>query len=219
MEKCQTLLTTAYSFPTDFIRDAAVTLENAFSALNSFPSDSSDEIWMDRLSPWMVDGLSKRFLSGNRALRSQHHSACLLPAHSWQHSLVLSDIHITHGPMPAPADYVAQDWFPFYRLMIPSSDAGLEGHPAQKQVLKQAKDDGVFIRVTCVLDCPVELVICDTATQIPVLRDTRKRVSFEFVSPHFEPTDEIFDIMPDGSFRLGWNWKLCDIDSLMRPQS
>eukprot|EP00842_Homolaphlyctis_polyrhiza_P005359 jgi/Hompol1/5824/HPOL_004729-RA len=131
-------------------------------------------------------------------------------------SMRLKSVHLTYGPYPSPPDYVAQDWFSFIRLMIPAIDSEFESHPRQKEILKAAEDDGVYIRANVVIDGDLEFVLTDNASGMPLLRDRRSRIEIQFISPHFTPWDEIFEIQPsNGEWRLRWNWRISDIDGLL----
>jgi hypothetical protein len=98
-------------------------------------------------------------------------------------------------------------------LIIPQSDKHFESHPQQKRVLKEAMDKGVFIRVKTLVHLDVEFILFNEQGA-PIIRDRRTTLEMEFVSPHFSPWDEIFDLQSDGTWKLKWNWRISDIDNI-----
>lgn len=86
-------------------------------------------------------------------------------------------------------------------------------HPDQKKVLKEATDAGCYIRVNAIVDANIEFTVSKDG--IPILKDSRKSIQLEFISPHFTPWDELFDLQPDGSWKLKWNWRVSDIDGIL----
>ncbi|XJO74556.1 hypothetical protein BDV3_005361 [Batrachochytrium dendrobatidis] len=176
-----------YSFPSQFLSDTSASISAVFSAL----SDPSTSGSVDSLEPLMVKGLANHFVSGFQSLAKRGHRTRFI-LHSTPKTR-LKSIQLTYGPYPPPNDYVMQDWFPFIRLVIPRVDAEFESHPKQQDILKNAKNDGVFIRANVVIDCDIEFILEDVASGgMPLLRDRRSRFEMQFVSPHFTPWDDLF---------------------------
>ncbi|KAL2913154.1 hypothetical protein HK105_207395 [Polyrhizophydium stewartii] len=198
-----------YDFPSQFLADAGGVTRAFFAAL----SDPATARSSDALQPLMVRGLARLFADGHASLAAKRHRPSFV-LHS-PPKLRLKSIHLTYGPYPSPPDYVAQDWFEFIRLVVPVEDSDFESHPRQREVLKQAEDDGVYMRITTSIDCDLEFTLTDEESGIPLVRDRRDRVDLQFISPHFTPWDDLFYTDESGEQRLGWPWRISDVDSLM----
>ncbi|KAJ3083090.1 hypothetical protein HK102_001265 [Quaeritorhiza haematococci] len=131
----------------------------------------------------------------------------------------VTGVNFTYGPYPPPPDHVVQNWWNFVNLVIPKEDSFFKSYPDQKRVMQRAMDEGVYIKVDTVLEAHVEFVLWDEnggAGAMPLMRDRRKRIEIQFVSPHFNPWDEIFELDERGKWRLRWQWRVSDIDHLVR---
>ncbi|KAI8909486.1 hypothetical protein BC831DRAFT_517813 [Entophlyctis helioformis] len=225
-----------YEFPKHFIRDAGDTVMALLNALGDTRGAGDAET----LEPVMVRGLARMYADGYRSLAAKGQTPSFLigdtvvggsgasdrDGSSAASSKALGEarkkmavrlrgIHLTYGPYPVPHDYVAQDWFSFFRINVPREDSEFESHPRQKEVLKTAQDDGVFIRAKVVVDLPLEFVLTDTVSGIPLLRDRRDRIEVELVSPHFTPWDDVVIGSEINGWRLAFAWRVSDIDGLM----
>lgn len=132
----------------------------------------------------------------------------------------ITSVSITYGPNPIPPEYTTQKWF-FYNLIIPESQSQFTSYPDQKALLKQAQDQGVVIEVNvkCHVKSGIKVEIWDKVKNVPVVVDTRHVFDVVFTSPHFNPWDEIFLLDSDGTWKLAWDWRIVDLDGLVKTWS
>ncbi|KAJ3306025.1 hypothetical protein HDV03_000562 [Kappamyces sp. JEL0829] len=197
-----------YAWPWQFQVDTNKVLLEAFATL-SHPEQS---LQLDRLRPLLIDGLAQTFVSSNARLRDQDVTATW----SWTQAPKISveGFYFTYGPFPPPPDYVGQDWIDQLTYVIPKEDAEFTSHPRQKEIIAQAAKAGCFVRVDTKVDWDVTFCLKTRSSNLPLLKDSRSSFSVSFMSPHFDPWDEIFVLQPDESWKLAWTWKLCDIDGV-----
>ncbi|KAJ3282283.1 hypothetical protein HK104_010978 [Borealophlyctis nickersoniae] len=168
-----------------------------------------------KLRPVMTLGIGERFAAGARTLRDRGQRV-EYKFHS-RPSLRLLGIHFTYGPYPAPADYVMQPWVNIITLVIPKEDAKFESTQKQRAIMKRAEDEGVFMRVNMRMTADIEMCLYD-GNELPLMRDRRKKVDFQFVSPHFTPWDQPFDYQDGVWGPLRWQWRVSDIDYLLQSE-
>ncbi|KAI9090945.1 hypothetical protein DFS34DRAFT_335315 [Phlyctochytrium arcticum] len=198
-----------YNFPNQFCQDAAAVTKEMFAALSD-PERAVDE---ERLRPVMVRAVADRFAEGARKLKKQNKRVEFRLKGEPQ--LSVSGLHFTYGPYPAPAGYIAQQWWSLIELVMPKEDNTFTSHPRQKEVMQRAMDDGVYFRVDVRATVDLEFVVFDTRSEMPLLKDRRERVELQFVSPHFTPWDEIFELDEAGEWFLKWQWRVSDVDWLV----
>ena len=99
--------------------------------------------------------------------------------------------------------------------MLPKSDINFESYQHQKQLLENATKEGVYIRIQTLVDIDVDFTLFDRNGDIPLIKDKRKQMEIEFISPHFNPWDELFIPQEDGNWKLNWQWRISDIDGLI----
>ncbi|KAJ3112776.1 hypothetical protein HDU96_004191 [Phlyctochytrium bullatum] len=209
----------AYEFPHDFQRDAAKVFKRFLGALSD-PSSAASE---DQLSELMLKRLAREFVAGWADLQSKGRRAELslkdfdapASAPTPTPTVHVKSLYFTYGPYPVPPGYISQAWLGLFTIVIPEEDAHFVSHPRQKRVLRAAEDDGCYFTVRCRIPQTVYFRIVDEETGAVVLRDRREGVEVEFISPHFTPWDEIFELQPDGTWKLRWMWRLSDVDSLL----
>lgn len=212
IERAQNIIH-GYDFPRQFVDEASDVIKEVFDSL----SDPSQASSLDQLSLIMSRNLAEPFVSGHAALASQN----LTPRFrlgSRPH-IHVTGLHFTYGPYPPPPDHIYQDWFSFMTLVIPASDASFESHPRQSEILKKASEEGVFIRVQVRMNTDVTMELVDTTTQQVTFTDKRRFVDMEFMTPHFNPWDELSELDPEGEWRLRWKWRLSDMDYLIQSRS
>ncbi|KAI8914535.1 hypothetical protein EDD86DRAFT_199533 [Gorgonomyces haynaldii] len=193
----------AYGFPDQFLEDASKVTTEMFEQLSKNPE-------IDELQPLMVNQLAKLFAISTKELQQKGQQVSFKVHRTPR--LRLHKIHLTYGPYPPPQDYVAQEWLGILTLLIPKSQQEFESHPQQKKLLKDASDQGVFLRVKTFVDLDVEFILSDAQSGIPLLKDRRSSMELDFLSPHFNPWDELYDLSADGSWQLKWQWRVSDID-------
>lgn len=174
----------------------------------SDPETAQDE---EALRPVMVKALADRFAAGYRTTRSQGKKIEFIL--KGKPKLTVSGMHFTYGPYPAPTSgYVAQQWWSLIELVIPEEDSTFVSHPRQKEIMQRAMDDGVYFKVDVRVDLDVEFVVINERSGMPMIRDRRRRFELQFVSPHFTPWDEIFELDSEGQWKLRWQWRISDVD-------
>ncbi|KAJ1555397.1 hypothetical protein HK096_001546 [Nowakowskiella sp. JEL0078] len=135
--------------------------------------------------------------------------------------VTIRGIHFTYGPFPAPQEYVQQHWWSLITLLIPPGDDSFVSHPRQQEIMKIASDQGVVMRIDVRVDLDrlggVEFVHWDK-NGIPTVRDKRSKIDLQFISPHFTPWDELFELDEAGEWRLRFRWRISDIDGLLTSQ-
>jgi hypothetical protein len=227
----------AYLFPEDFYSDAAFTLNGLFKTLNSL----SDNTRVDSLQPYMLRGLLDYIIPANQDIQQrggsiqymfpklndvdQYYDINDAPFHKY---IQLQNINFTYGPYPAPQGYIAQAWYSIVTLVIPQEQAAFKSYNAQKDILKIAMDQGVYIRIDCTVNLPIEFKITNQ-NGATILKDRRQKFDIQFISPHFGPYDEIFipvnttehtttpttPTRKDAAWKLAWKWRVSDMDYLV----
>ncbi|KAJ3182408.1 hypothetical protein HDU87_008572 [Geranomyces variabilis] len=198
-----------YDFPDQFCDDAGRVVRDLFAALSD-PVRAEDEAG---LAPVLVRAVAERFAAGARAMtRKGLRVEYVLKG---EPKVTVTGTHFTYGPYPAPAGYVAQKWWTLIELVIPEEDGTFTSHPRQKEIMQRAADDGVFFKVDTRVACDVEMIVSDAASGMPIIRDRRRNVDLQFVSPHFTPWDEVFELDEQGEWLLRWKWRISDVDWLV----
>ncbi|KAJ3152184.1 Signal peptidase complex catalytic subunit S11C [Geranomyces variabilis] len=198
-----------YDFPDQFCDDAGRVARDLFAALSD-PLRAEDEAG---LAPVLVRAVAERFAAGARALTAKRLRVEYVL--KGEPKVTVTGTHFTYGPYPAPAGYVAQQWWSLIELVIPEEDGTFTSHPRQKEIMQRAADDGVFFKVDTRVACDVEMILSDAASGMPIIRDRRRNVDLQFVSPHFTPWDEVFELDEQGEWLLRWKWRISDIDWLV----
>ncbi|KAJ3348468.1 hypothetical protein HDU83_001290 [Entophlyctis luteolus] len=110
--------------------------------------------------------------------------------------------------------HVQQHWLNFYTVVIPRERAGLCTYHELRESKEAAIDAGIVARIYVHFDVPIEVVVLDHASGIPLLRDVRQNgFALQFTSPHFTPWDEVLepyypaDGVPMGE-GIGWKTDL-----------
>ncbi|KAJ3270929.1 hypothetical protein HDV01_007326 [Terramyces sp. JEL0728] len=200
----------AYEFPYKFQEDVAATVKEVFAALSN-PQFAPDS---DHLIQYMTKGICSKFIAGYHTLKQKKQSVEFQITKPI--NVVVTGAHLYYGPFPVPEGYAAQNWLGFLTLNIPEEYSHFENHNAQKELLKAASDEGVYFRIETIIETDIEIIVTDDTTGLPVLRDRRTRFGVTFTSPHFTPWDEIFDLQPDYTWKLKWDWRISDVDGLLR---
>lgn len=52
--------------------------------------------------------------------------------------------------------------------------------------------------------------------EYPVARFTREKIRISFISPHFTPWDELFELDETGNWNLAWGWRIADVDDYLK---
>ena len=164
----------------------------------------------------MTGLLADSFCKGNKSLVDQD----LFPEWlvSGKPRLSLRGVHLTFGPYPPPPDHVIQHWWSIMSLIVPKEDSEFISHLQQKRVLKEAQENGIFMRLNVRLMNNVEFRVVNSQSSEILFSDKRNFVDLEFMSPHFNPWDELQELDQEGEWNLKWNWKLSDIDFLLQSQ-
>lgn len=162
------------------------------------------------MTPLLADAFSK----GNKELRDRDQIPTWI-IHG-KPRLSLRGVHLTFGPYPPPDGYVMQHWWSIMSLVVPKHDSEFISHSHQKQVLKEAQEQGIYMRINVRMMNDVEFRVLSKDTV--VLKDTRNFVDLEFMSPHFNPWDELHYLDSEGEWNLKWKWRLSDIDFLLQSQ-
>jgi hypothetical protein len=195
----------AYPFPYQFETDAADIVTNCFSLLSSPQAADST-----KLEKYMVEGLVNKYRQGFINLEKTDRVPSYV-LHS-KPKVRLNSMHFAYGPFPPPKDYIGQEWFDFITILLPKEDAHFESHPRQNQLLEQAEGQGCHVRIDTTIEMDIEFVLSNTQS-LPLLRDRRQFLDISFTSPHFTPWDTIFDLQPDGTWKLNWDWKIANINT------
>ncbi|KAJ3170620.1 Signal peptidase complex catalytic subunit S11A [Geranomyces variabilis] len=198
-----------YDFPDQFCDDAGRVARDLFAALSD-PLRAKDEAG---LAPVLVRAVAERFAAGARSLTAK--GLRVEYVLKGEPKVTVTGTHFTYGPYPAPAGFVAQQWWSLIELVIPEEDGTFSSHPRQKEIMQRAADDGVFFKVDTRVACDVEMILSDAASGMPIIRDRRRNVDLQFVSPHFTPWDEVFELDEQGEWLLRWKWRISDIDWLV----
>lgn len=209
VDKAQKLIP-GYDFPRQFLDEAAVVADEIFHIL----SDKEKQTSKQELSQVMTALLADAFAKGNQELRASDQ----IP--QWKidgkPKLSLRGVHLTFGPYPPPQGYVFQHWWSIMSLIVPKEDAEFISHQQQKRILKEAQEQGIFMRINVRLMNHIEFVCLKQGQE--VFKDRRHYVDLEFMSPHFNPWDELHYLDSDGEWNLNWKWRLSDVDFLLQSQ-
>ncbi|KAI8815864.1 uncharacterized protein EV422DRAFT_547883 [Fimicolochytrium jonesii] len=198
-----------YDFPDQFNIDAAAVTQELLTLLGD-PRTAGDE---DRLRDVMVKQLANRFAAGYRSMQAKGQDVRYTLTGTPR--VTVSGLHFHYGPYPPPEGYARQQWWQFIELVIPAEDAQFTSHPRQKEIMKHAEDDGVYFKIDTRVDLDLEFVVVDKTSGMPLIRDRRRRVELQFVSPHFTPWDEVFELDAEGEWLLRWKWRVSDVDWLV----
>jgi hypothetical protein len=121
-------------------------------------------------------------------------------------------------------------------------------YPSQKELEKEAMDAGCYIKLDAIINFkqPLEMRVLkwnleNGGTCEIVHTDRRKAMNIQFITPHFTPWDEIFELVPRGQeeestatfmgikreipeddhgarrWRLRFDWRVSDVDYLVSP--
>ena len=186
------------------------------SSSSSMTTSDKEEITQHWLQPVMINSLADIFVRAHQEASSSHHRVEFKLFRGAIPKIKVDQISLTYGPFPPPYGYSIQHWFSFLSLVVPKEDQVFRNYPHQKEVLKRAKDDGVYLRINTTVSLPIQFSIIDNSTDVVKLQDRRNEFQMEFVSPHFTPWDEIFALQKDGSWKLKWRWRVSDIDYLLK---
>ncbi|TPX56653.1 hypothetical protein PhCBS80983_g04391 [Powellomyces hirtus] len=195
-----------YDFPDQFCDDAAAVTQQLFETLSD-PQRAADE---EALRPVLVKAVADRFAHGYRAMLAQGNRIEFVLKS--KPKVTVTGTHFTYGPYPAPQGYIAQQWWSLIELIIPEEDGVFTSHPRQKEIMQRAMDDGVFFKVDVRVDCDLESIVTDERSGMPIIRDTRRQLDLQFISPHFTPWDEVFELDSQGEWKLRWQWRISDVD-------
>lgn len=198
----------AYMFPEQFSDDIKPIILDLLTCLSSSTPDPEEyHSLMTRSIGDHYLAAHKRLLDSGSRIEFNHDEEIT--------AVRIVAVKFTYGPYPVPHNYIAQPW-PNMVLMIPKEYSVFESYRKQKEIRKQAEEAGVYIRINVqvTFKSGLEFVVWDDK-DLPVIRDWRKRVDFQFVSPHFTPWDEIFELTPDGTWQLKFEWRVSDIDYLL----
>lgn len=194
-----------YDFPRQFLQEAQHVSEHFFNIL----SDAEQQTNPKDLGKVMVKLLADAFASSNQKLRSE----AQMP--KWKirgkPKLSLMGIHMTIGPNPKPQGYEFHHILPFMSLVVPKDDVEFYSYPWQVKVINDAKKDGMFMRINVRMMNSIDFYLGQDV-------DTRHYVDLEFMSPHFNPWDEIQYLDAAGEWNLNWEWKLSDVDFFLQSQ-
>lgn len=197
-----------YHVPLQLQEDAARVIETAFETLNS---DKVTEL--EGLNGLMLQSLAEEFIAGNKRMVDDGIKVNFI-SHT-KPKVTIEGYYFTYGPFPIPDNYVPQSWLDFITFVIPIEDADFESHPKQNEITAKAANEGCYFRIDTRVDWDLEFVLTCTTTDVVLVRDRRKILNVSFLSPHFTPWDEIFHLQKDGRWKLAWDWKISDIDSLL----
>jgi hypothetical protein len=199
-----------YDFPRQFLEEASVSTAQVFQIL----SDVEKQTHAGELSQVMAGLLANAFAKGNQELRDKDQ----VPKWTIQGKpkLNLLGVHCTIGPYPPPEGYQIQHVLPFMSLIVPVQDVEFVSHQRQLEVIKEAKKHGMFMRINVRLMNNVDFVCLKQGLE--VFKDTRHYVDLEFMSPHFNPYDELHHLDSDGEWHLSWDWRLSDVDFFLQCQ-
>jgi hypothetical protein len=199
-----------YDFPRQFLEEASVTTAQVFQIL----SDAEKQTHAEELSKVMAGLLANAFSKGNQELREKDQ----IP--KWtihgNPKLNLLGVHSTVGPYPPPEGYEIQHVLPFMSLIVPQQDLEFVSHQRQVEVIEEAKEHGMFMRINVRLMNNVDFVCLKQ--DVEVFKDTRPYVDLEFMSPHFNPYNELHYLDSDGEWHLNWEWRLSDVDFFLQCQ-
>jgi hypothetical protein len=195
----------AYPFPYQFEADASKIITNCLKLLSS-----EQGAIPAKLQEFMVDGMVNRYKAGTDQLIETDKA----PSYVFHSSpnIRINAMHFTYGPFPPPENYVSQKWLDFMTIMLPKDEAIFESHPRQNELMKNAENEGCYLRIDTTAEFDIEFVISNSQG-LPFLRDRRSFLDVSFTSPHFNPWDIIFDLQSDGTWKLNWDWKIVNIDT------
>ena len=191
-------------FPDQFCRDAQVVLLDAFDCL------SNEKLHL--LEKYMIHELAQNFRVGHDSLADNDASVQFI-----LHEIPLVSVegfHFTYGPFPPPEGYVSQDWLDLTTYIIPQEDSEFSDFNRQKEITEKAAKQGCFIRLDTKVECDIEFILRKKSSDLILMRDRKRSLNVSFLSPHFSPRDDIFDLQDDGSWKLLWDWKILDIDNV-----
>ncbi|KAJ3155349.1 hypothetical protein HK101_001553 [Irineochytrium annulatum] len=206
------MLGAAYDMPDHFCEDAAIVVKTLLEAMSD-PERAGDP---DALRPLMVRSLAEEYATGYRELAAKGKRTEIVL--SSKPKVRVTGYHFTYGPYPMPEGYEAQNWMSFMTLVVPRESAAFTGYAEQKRVMKEAEKAGVYFKINCTVNARIEMIVRDE-NDIPLLRDRRDQIDMQFISPHFDPWDEIFELQPDGLWKLRWTWRVSDIDYLIEGRA
>lgn len=100
-------------------------------------------------------------------------------------------------------------------LIVPRDNDQFISYNHQKEIMKKASDQGVYMRISTEISSKISFILTSIETGEVTFQDDREVFNVEFVSPHFNPWDEIFDLQEDGSWKLKFFWRISDIDGVL----
>ena len=190
----------AYNFPKQFNLDSAKVFVDTLDALPTNESKLKDLMTME-LYELYAKGLS-RLASKKETISFEFHS---------EPKVRVNKLHFYYGPSPIPENYITQNWLDLISITLPQEDAVFESHGRQSELMQRAEKEGCYFRIDTTIDVDLEFTLFNE-NGLPLIRDCRSFVDVEFTSPHFTPFDEIFDLQEDGTWKLGFPWRIVDID-------
>ncbi|KAJ3020447.1 hypothetical protein HKX48_000786 [Thoreauomyces humboldtii] len=195
-----------YDFPTQFCTDASVIAQNLFALLSDPQRASDSEVLRKR----MVKALADRFAAAQRSVTEK--GQCVTFHVRGIPKVTVTGTHFTYGPYPVPAGYVCQKWWSLIELVVPEEDQVFTSHVRQKEVMQRAMDDGVIFKIDVRVDVDLDFVLTEADTGKVLLRDTRRKMDLQFITPHFTPEDEVVELGDGGERALAWQWRVSDVD-------
>ena len=191
----------AYDFPGQFNKDASKVF---IEAIRAIPSDGL------ALKESVLPELHELYQRGLDDLKAKKESI-EFEFHS-EPVVRVNKLQFFYGPCPIPEDYVVQTWFELISIALPAEEAIFESHGRQTALLKRAEEQGCYFRIHTTIDVDLEFSLFNE-NGLPLLRDRRSFVDVVFTSPYFNPYDEIFELNEDGTWKLGFKWRIVDIDN------
>lgn len=203
----------AYKFPEDFFSDIQPVIRNLLETLSL-----TTPLTITQLEPYMTKSLIHQFLPNHNSILGRGGRIEYLGSNCNIQNISikpkLTNINFTYGPYPAPEGTIQQQWFSLITLVIDKQDQEFRSYMEQKMIMQKSMDEGCYMRIDTDLQVDINLCIYNKLNQC-VLSDSRKKISVQFISPHFLSADEIFTMNKDGSWKLAWDWRISDIDGLV----
>jgi hypothetical protein len=188
-----------YIFPQNFLDDATFALGNVAKAKE-----------LSVLKQYLTDDLGVKV---HQSIKNLHESNKIFDLNYSHQNLKIRGFDFTIGQYPIPKDFVGQTWLNSITFVIPKEHEKFHSHPRQQELVDAAHKQGCHVKISCTLDCKLDLVVKDKSTGLVLRRDSYSEFYVSFISPHFTPYDDIFTRQPDGSCKLNWIWKICEFEN------
>lgn len=204
------LLYPAYDFPKAFLREAEQNIVEMFDLL----SDPNCAKNVNSLLPLMSKRIAVEYCKGSRDLYSKGRYIKLEPLE--QFNVTIMYVHFTYGPYPVPRNHIKRTYLGHSEFWIPSKFSDAMDADSIQDAESNARNEGCYFRVGIRTGGEIKCTVYDSETNEPIISDVRDSVDIEFITPHFDPWDPIYEHQADSTWKLKFRWRISDIDGFIK---